>query len=220
MKPIDKKDQPKLFALIGIAVLALGFGAYQFSTASVAKPGGPKPGASPTPAAMAVQAQGADSSIWQPDPNVSIPIGGRDPFMPEGAGAPQPSPSPQPRTTPAPTKTASEPPSPPMPRPGSWGQKPVDIPPLGVMRVKVQPIAPSPAPTPTPPPPAPKLDLSGVLVADDDSRSKAIFKSGERSKILGVGDAAGNGWRIADIREGKVEIIDPKTGRRAAVELK
>jgi hypothetical protein len=89
-------------------------------------------------------------------------------------------------------------------------------PPLVVVRT-----TPSPRPTPTPPPPAPDLKLSGVIVAEDNNRSKAIFKSGEdSSRILSIGDAAGNGWRISGIQERQIEIIDPRTGRRATVELK
>ncbi|MGC4045556.1 MAG: hypothetical protein QM758_17325 [Armatimonas sp.] len=218
MKPIDKKDQPKLFALVGMAVVAFGFGAYQFATSSTAQPVAPK--ASPSPAANVAQGgpgdpAAADPGTWKPEGQQDmIPIGGRDPFMPEGLAAPQPSPTPVP-----PPKPTPEPHGPSLPPGGGSG--PLVIPPP-TPHMTVGDPAPSVkiiVPTPTPPPPAPSLDLSGVIVAEDGNRSKAIFKSEKANRILGIGDAAGNGWRIADIQERKVEIIDPKTGRRATVEL-
>lgn len=221
MKPIDKKDQPKLFALIGMAVLAFGFGVYQFTTSATAQPVAPK--ASPSPEATTAQGNPAaeEGGMWKPDGQGTVPTGGRDPFMPEGLAAPQPSPTPvaPPKPTPEPKGPAMPPIAPANPNGGG-----VTIPPPGggsggmeVGPIKLIQTTPSPAPTPVP---APKLDLSGVIVAEDDNRSKAIFKTSDKTnRILSIGDSAGNGWRIAGIQEGKVEIIDPKTGRRATVEL-
>ena len=212
MKPLDKKDQPKLFAMIGIAVLGFGYGAFTLATSSVATP---KPLPSPSPAAQTAEgAQGADDGTWKPDGLQVLPTGGRDPFMPEGSAAPQPTASPTPKATPAPVV-----------KPGGgpeirWPSHNQVIPGPKLKPLAVGPILkPTPVPTPAPPP-APTLELSGVLVAEEDSRSKAIFKNKDRNQILGVGDAAGNGWRVSNIQERKVEIIDPTTGRRATVELK
>ncbi len=224
MKPIDKKDQPKLFALIGVAVVAFGFGIFQLTGSSTAKPTAPKPSASPAAQTAAGGVVGPDGVVvddgtWKPDTLQVLPTGGRDPFMPEGASAPQPSPSPSPRPTPTPPPATGgtdigQPPPTKSWKPGGPGVVVIPPPTNGEMKVTLIKA------TPKPLPPAPTLDLSGVLVAGDDSRSKAIFKSNDRNTILGIGDAVGNGWRVSGIQEGKVEIIDPKTGRRAAVELK
>ena len=221
MKPIDKKDMPKLIALIAVAVIAFGFGIFTFMSGSGAKPPAPAPSPSAKPGSPgAVAAEGADDGTWHPDALVILPTGGRDPFMPDGATAPKATPSPAPLATPVPDATPL-----PLPRPGSrpsFGQL---VPPLVIGRgraVKLPVLKPTPRPTPVPAP-APDLNVSGVLVSEEAERSVVIIKDKDEKKgnrFLSIGDTAGNGWRVSGIKERTVEITDPKTGRRKTVEMK
>ena len=223
MKPIDKKEMPKLIALIAVAVIAFGYGIFTFMSGSgAAKP----PPPAPTPDAKKVGADGkpaepVDDSVWHPETLVvAIPAGGRDPFMPDGASAPKASPSPVPPATPAPEST-------PLPslRPGGPQMSPPNwpVPQLklgGGAKVKVVRVKPTPAPTPVPAP-EPKLEISGVLVSEERERSVAIIKEENKgNRFLSIGDAAGNGWRVSNIKQREIEITDPKTGRRKTVEMK
>ena len=222
MKPIDKKEMPKLIALIAVAVIAFGYGIFTFMSGSTAKP----PPPAPSPAALKVGAGGkpgepAEDGTWRPEIQVvALPTGGRDPFMPDGESAPKATPSPAPPATPAPDSTPlpqMRPGEPPLgPRwPANGG--PLVIP---QMRVKGVSIKPTPAPTPVPAP-VPLLNVSGVLVSEEAERSVAIVKDGEKgNRFLSIGDAAGNGWRVTGIKQREIEITDPKTGRRKTVEMK
>ena len=224
MKPIDKKDMPKLIALIAVAVIAFGYGVFTFMSGSSAKP--PAPAASPSPkpgevggAALA----SVNDGTWHPDAIVILPTSGRDPFMPDGATAPKATPSPAPPATPAPESTPL-----PLPRPGSSSGPGMGnfVPPLRVVGIPGKGGAPRFVPTPRPTPvpaPVPDLDVSGVLVAEDSERSVVIIKDKDEKKgnrFLSIGDAAGNGWRVSGIKERTLVITDPKTGRRKTVEMK
>ena len=216
MKPIDKKDAPKLFALIGVAVIAFGYGIFTLASGSGAK--APAPAASPDPKAVALAktlSDAADNGTWHPDAlPVSLPTGARDPFMPQGDTAPKATPSPAPLATPPPPDKPA-PPIRPTENP-AWPVQPLKIIGPGHAALKVAPVA-SPTPVPAPPP---TLAISGVLVSDESARSVAIVKGDKGSRFLNIGDAAGNGWRVTNIKQREIEITDPKTGRRETVEMK
>lgn len=222
MKPIDKKDMPKLIALAVVAVIAFGYGIFTFMSNSGAKP----PPPAPTPDAKKVGADGQpaeppDDGTWRPDTLVvAIPAGGRDPFMPDGASAPRPSPSPAPQATPAPESTPLLPMRPGYPSvsPSNWPGPQLKI--GGGARIKVVRVKPTPVPTPAPVD-APSLNVSGVLVSEEAERSVAIVKDDAKgNRFLSIGDAAGNGWRVSGIKQREIEITDPRTGRRKTVEMK
>ena len=104
MKPIDKKDMPKLIALIGLTVCSLGYGIYQLvGGTSVAAPppskekkeepatasGAPQGAAAPADDLLAAELRHIES--------VSEPVLVRDPFVVLG----QPAATPAPGATPA-----------------------------------------------------------------------------------------------------------------------
>jgi hypothetical protein len=223
MKPIDKKEMPKLIALIAVAVIAFGYGIFTFMSGSGAKPPPPAPTPEAKAGASGKPDEPVDDGTWHPETLVvALPLGARDPFMPEGASAPKATPSPVPATTPAPDAT----PAPPLARPGGGGpsMSPPSwpVPPLTISKgkFKVPHVKPTPVPTPIPAP-VPSLNVSGVLVSEEAERSVAIIKDDKKgNRFLSIGDAAGNGWRVTGIKEREIEITDPKTGRRKTVEMK
>ena len=223
MKPIDKKDMPKLIALIAVAVIAFGYGIFTFMSGTGAQTPPPAPaaktdkdGANGAPKGDEVA---ADDGLWHPDNlPVSLPTGARDPFMPEGATAPKATPSPVPPATPAPESTPLPRPVGPQMSPSNW---PAPILKIGKgPRIKAVSIKPTPMPTPVPAP-VPELKLSGVIVSDEAARSVVIVADETKgNRFLSIGDAAGNGWRVSAIKQREIEITDPKTGRRKTVEMK
>ena len=102
--------------------------------------------------------------------------------------------------------------------PSNW-----PVPVLTISKGKFKhPVAVKPTPVPTPvPSEVPELNVSGVLVSEERERSVAIIKDETKgNRFLSIGDAAGNGWRVSNIKQREIEITDPKTGRRKTVEMK
>jgi len=230
MKPIKKEDMPKLAALIALSVGVGGYIIFEVITQVVppapsaaatpapntaASPGVPAPGgaqvalangATPVPGG----APGAtptgpyggelDPANWNP-----VLINGKDPFMPT---APPPV---------APTR-----PAPILINPGNpmSSHPPIRTatnlfvqPPVGPVHVV------TPATPPPPPPPAPTYSVVGVVLADrnavgaKEGQDVAILRSGTDRRFVTVGDPVANGFKVAAIHSGGVDI---RSGDRIA----
>jgi hypothetical protein len=211
MKPIDKKDMPKLVALVVLALGLFGFAIYQFTggATATAPPPAPQPSATPTAAPVTnVEAELTPEMLQ----SVAMVLDGRDPFKPVGAAAP--------------TKDTLV-----VPSIHAGGGVP-----LAAGGLVPMPILPTPAPvraSPSPeaeqvvlpPPPPPSFTLMGAIVSDraDGGRNVAIVKIGPESHYVTVGDPIGNGFVVSAIRVERgvalVEIFDPKTDRRETVKV-
>jgi len=219
MKSIDKKDLPKLYVLIGLAVCILGYAIFQFTSgggntarAAATKPVAPKAGgAAGAPTAAGAAAPGAAIAPGSlPGFDVALvgpPTGGRDPFMPEG-----PAQTAQPAPPPHPVAVAARPP----------------LTPLNKLLQLDKPSAPKPAPASSPMPvdvPPPDLTVTGVVLGDLSTgvtRNVAILrgKGGEEDRrFVSVGDPVGNGFRVAAVNADGVDLEDSAGNRRVTLRL-
>lgn len=215
MKPLDQKDKPKLFALIGLSVVVLGFGIYQV-TAGMAGAQAPAPAkdAKPSPApeaAAKAEQEKQQAALVANLPTVPSPLGGRDPFIPQIALPGN--------TPPPPTKVATKTDTVPLPSLNGGG------PGIGGVKIEWDKLggapAPAPSPKPTvvqlPPPPPPTLAVAGVLVAGPGSGNKdiAVLRGGSDRRYVTLGDPVGNGFVVSAIRIDGVEIMEERhTSRR------
>ncbi|MFM7323052.1 MAG: hypothetical protein ACKO5K_16250 [Armatimonadota bacterium] len=204
MKPVEAKDKPKLFALIGMSVLVLGYGTYQMTSGvSGATPAAPKKEAaaasgSTTPGAETTTTLAFDDASIVPNPAL-----GPDPFKPrlDLAAAPE--------GIAAPAATGSVP----LPRFGPGGFLPAGYAPA-VPQSAPAPVAERPAAPPTPivipPPQPPSLAVSGVLVAAPGSggKSVALLAGAGEQRYVSVGDPVGNGFVIAAIGMDGITVVD------------
>ena len=102
MKPVNKKDMPKLIALIGLTICSLGYGVYQLvGGTSVAAPPPSAEKKADKQEATAPGAPQAGAPVAADDPlvtqlqrleGVSDPVLVRDPFMVSAAGSASPAP--------------------------------------------------------------------------------------------------------------------------------
>jgi hypothetical protein len=222
MKPLDDKDKPKLFALIGLAVCLFGFAAFQFAGASSS-------GAAPAPAApvapkedLTQKAIAATTAADQPtgpvfDPKtLGFPTGGKDPFVPNGSavavGAPPPVAPPAP-VSPIPVAQKpnnfadilnQNPPPAPAQNAGASGEAGAAL---------------------QPPPPPPSYVVTGIVMGDEgENRNVAILRGsanggGDERRFVVGGEDVGHGFFVAAIRANSVELKDRFSSRRVVLKL-
>ena len=227
MKPVDKKDMPKLIALIGLTVCALGYGIYTLvgSTATAAPPPKKEEKAATSPASGA--APGAVAAADDPMmlglkrlEGLSEPVLVRDPFTVPGApagaqpGAPGTSPvAPSAPVFQAPVKNPLEAKQDiAMANAAARGKTLREL--LG-LEVKTarggaeglmgsSPAAPgsaSVAPMKLPPPQPPSIVVTGVLVAENgQGESVAIVRVNDKPRWLSIGDRLEGGFVVRSIR--------------------
>jgi len=229
MKQIDKKDMPKLIALIALALGLFGFAAFQFLL----------PQAAPAAPAVAAKTDKAPivSPVVGPAPGAAATIAdlatvtlmetGRDPFLPSGPAAPK-----------DPFALAPVAPAPVLPIAGSAavnkannlerliglankGARPGGLAdvmnqmnngPGGAAGSAVAPFV-----LPAAPPPA--YTLTGVVTSEGAGRfsrqSVAILRGGagemSERRFVKIGDEIGNGYRVTAIFAGGIDI---KSGSR------
>ena len=244
MKPIDKKDMPKLYAVIGAAVLLLGYVLYtSFGTPAPdvsasgkkdAAAGAPAPGGAANGTAVAA-APGGQQGPGQPGATLVAPAedlntvgpptgAGKDPFQPIGIATP-PTAAP---AGPKPFKTALavlKSPPPPAPREklpsslsdllNSKGQGP-NQPQNAPTAGSVNPVEVAPE--------APDLNVTGIVLGDPTTgnpRNVAILraKSGDERRFVSVGDYVGNGFTVVAVHADGVEIKDKAGNRRVTIKL-
>jgi|GEM_PF-1188289 hypothetical protein len=216
MKPIDKKDMPKLVALIIVAVGVFGFvlKGLMFPGDAVSSPP-PAAGASPaagTPAAGQATAGSAESAPLSDayDPTaVPFVSSGRDPFVPNGQAASTlavaaPTPTPAPSVTPLPGPVAK----PTKEKLGGilaqlqGNNGPISDVPPAPSGGSVEAITP-------PDPPAPDFQVTGVVLGEGGTRSVAILRGADSERrFVMVGDPVGNGFVVSAINANGIEIRD------------
>ncbi len=232
MKPVDKKDLPKLYVLVACAVAIVGYFVYSMvfgaeTPASAA--GNKKESASgkttaPNPAKDGA-GSGADApGATQDDKSLAFdlrmygpPSGGRDPFQPVGPTAATPPPSVANKSAPQPIVPPLFPPAarpnPPRP-PSSLGSLLGNA---GATQGTIKPVELEPAPVPT-------LVVTGVVMGDStvsNPRNIAILRgsSGEERRFVSVGDYVGNGYTVVAVHADGVEIQDKAGNRRVTIKL-
>lgn len=233
MKPVDKKDMPKLIALIGLTVCSLGYGIYSLvgSTSTAAPP--PKK-EEPAQSASAGAAPGTPGAVDDPMMTelkrleaVSEPVLIRDPFIAPSGLVP---PSPGPGTPPPPGPTA------PVTNPlearrdlaiaranerairlGELLGINVRVPKGGDSELMGGGGSSSSAPTNThislPPPQPPSIVVTGIMVPESgQGKSIAIIRVNDRPRWVSVGDRLENGFVVQSIRKtdsgSELEIAD------------
>ncbi|MBB6049300.1 hypothetical protein [Armatimonas rosea] len=228
MKPVDKKDMPKLIALIGLTVCALGYGIYSLvgSTATAAPPPKKEEKAATSPANGA--APGAVAAADDPMmlglkrlEGLSEPVLVRDPFTVPGAPAAGAQPG-APGTTPvAPSAPA---PQAPVKNPleakqdiamanaAARGKSLRELLGLEVKPARgggedltgsspAAPGASSVVPMKLPPPQPPNIVVTGVLVAENgQGESVAIVRVNDKPRWLSIGDRLEGGFVVRSIR--------------------
>jgi hypothetical protein len=241
MKPVDKKDMPKLIALIGLTVCSLGYGIFTLvgSMATAAPP----PAKKDDNAATAANGAAPGAVAAADDPmmielkrleGISEPVLVRDPFTSLSGVAPSPAPS-----------TTSAPPAPlpgvaPVANPeearrdlavANANARAIHLGELLGINVRPKrgagedlmgssPAAPGPvAPLPIPPPQPPSISVSGVMIPESgQGESIAIVRVNDKSRWLSVGDSLGNGFAVRSIRRtdrgSELEIVDSNNKSR------
>lgn len=220
MKPVDEKDKPKLFALIGLSVLVLGFGIYQV-TAGMAgaqpPPAPPKEDAkSAADAAPPAPAADPQAALLANLPTVPSPTGGRDPFIPQMATGNMAQAATKPQTDVAKGPGVS------LPPPGGGGVSGLRVGEwlaAGARNATSAPSSPSKPidPISVPPPSPPTLAVAGVVVAGPGSgnRDVAVLRGGADRRYVTLGDPVGNGFVVSAIRMDGIEIMEERhTSRR------
>ncbi len=231
MKPVAKKDMPKLIALIGLTVCSLGFGVYQIvGGTSVAAPPPPIIAKKEEPARAV---GGAPSAAVESDDrlvadlkrieSVSEPILMRDPFIVQGYVAPSTGTAPIP-VLPKTTVVKESLQDRAIVRASEratrlrqlLGIEPRFNKPMGEAGTPNSGVA---APVVLPPPQPPTLLVTGILIPEKgDGESIAIVRIGDRAHWLSTGDSVGNGFVVGNIRQtdrgSELEIIDPNDKKR------
>jgi hypothetical protein len=220
MKSIDKKDLPKLYVLIGLAVCILGYAIFQFSAGmgstpasasttvkTEAKAGTPSSAAGATAGtpSAAPGIAGFDVALVGP------PSGGKDPFMPTGLAKPASG-----AALPPPQQVAAAV----RPATGLAGFLNSVAP---LQKPSVNPVALSkPAEVDVP---VPGLTVTGVVLGDLSTgvtRNVAILRGGTGDgdrRFVSVGDPVGNGFRVAAVHADGVDIEDSAGNRRVTLRL-
>ncbi len=226
MKKLDKKDMPKLIALVVVAVLVFGFAVWQFmpkTSAGSSPAAGSTPSVATTGTTAAVPA-GSETTASQPEApqpfdvgNVQILTGGKDPFVPNGPAAPalpgQVSAPQQTQPASKPVKVAQREPSLGIPSPGTLpisggggGGRP-GTPPRFNRLPEAEPQQRRPAPVVAvalPPPPPPTFVVTGVVRGEQEDI--VILRDGDERRFVRVGDPVGNGFKVTAVLEDGVEI--------------
>jgi len=237
MKPIDKKDMPKLIALIGLTICSLGYGVYNLvagvsygQPAAPTKPKEPTPTPPPTPEQVASGFPMDDLKRLEQLPE---PVLARDPFISNALPA---SPAP-PAATPAPPTL----PNPPVKDTVGRGTAEkawtlMDRLRLGVMptfkpggsaadRIRLangggdeKPSAPA-GPLVLAPPEPPKLEITGALVAEPgEGKSVVLLRVDGHTRWVSVGDSIGSEFVVSKIRRtdsgSEMEVVDSRNNKR------
>jgi hypothetical protein len=221
MKPLNKEDMPKLIVLIVLAVGIFGFALVQFISSSspsvAATPAAPgsTPGAGTTVTSAAGPGSAAQDVPVEPELDflhIGPPMGGKDPFIPNGSASVDPT-----ATVAAATVVRALPPvALSSSKPVDFGKILADIRPDGPTMtereekpaVDSKPMAPVVVELP-----APAWNVSGIVLAERDSdgikrgRDVAILRdtTGNR-RFVTVGDPVDNGYRVSAVQPGGVEI--------------
>lgn len=237
MKPVDKKDMPKLIALIGLTVCSLGYGVYNlvagvsYGQAAPAKPAEPK--ATPTPTAEQVAAGFPLEDLKRVE-QLPEPVLARDPFISNAApptAIPAPTPAPPVLAAPKVKDTVGR-----GTAEKAWtlmdlirkgvtpGFKPGSA--LGDRKTlaggggdeSTQPLK-LPAPTPAPSPEPPKLEVTAALVAEPgEGKSVVLLRVDGRPRWVSVGDKIGNEFVVTNIRRtdggSEIEVVDSHNNKR------
>ena len=240
MKPVDKKDMPKLIALIGLSVCSLGYGIYTLvggtSVASPPAAATPQDKAAPGATPRTGSSPGSEDTLavaLQRLEGITDPVLIRDPFVITGAieGAPgsAPAPAPTPGSTPAPSpqdgaftngvaraRTLQDifGVSVRLPKPAAEGALPSGgmVPPATSASHLVLP------PPPLPPQP-PTLTVTGIMVPEGgQGKSIAIVRIKDETRWLSVGEDIGQGFVVRSIRRtdsgSELEIVDSNDKKR------
>ena len=219
MKKLDKKDMPKLIALVVLSLGVFVFALMQAmpKTSAGSKPAGSQGSATATgtaatapvenPATVPVETPGEYNVA-----DIEILTGGKDPFVPNGPAAPvvpgQVS-TPQPADKPAPV-AKSEPSGPTSDTPPVSGRQSAQFarPPVNEPQ---QPVAVAPVVVPLLPPPA--FVVTGVVRGEQEDI--VILRGGGNGsgsgdaverRFVRVGDSVGNGFVVSAIFRDGVEI--------------
>jgi hypothetical protein len=230
MKPVNKKDMPKLIALIGLTICSLGYGVFQLvGGTSVAAPPPASEKKDEKKDNAAAGTPQASASVVADDPliaqlqrleGVSDPVLVRDPFMISGGGTATPAPGAPVPGIATPSQSEEE-------RRRDLAQthaienadrlkdllginirpkKPKDG---GFMdgsqgRTGGLPGASGSTHLVLPPPPLPQppaLVVTGILIPESgNGESVAMVRINEHSRWLSVGDSVGNGFVVRSIR--------------------
>lgn len=246
MKSLDKKDLPKLIAMIVVAIGLFAYAIVQFSAASntgtaraadaTKKQGDSTVGAKPdqtgqvgSAVTAAEDETGQTGMPWDPR-LIGFPSGGRDPFTPTGVAAEKDTEAPQPRIAPSvaavPAPTGPDGPN----ADGRFAQL------LGLNRMNPgRSGLPSDASRPSgatgamvlPPPPPPAFIVTGVVMGDSnagDNRNIAILRGasgpgGEDRRFVTVGDEVGNGFVVAAVHDMGVDLKERNGSRHVTLKL-
>jgi len=223
MKPVDKKDLPKLIVLIVVSVGVFGWFMVSMLTSSPAPAN-----ATAAQKAEAEKAQeeaaAADTTAPEDQPfdvsSVRLLTGGKDPFIPNGPAVPE---SALGVAVPLPTTPAPATPLPYKPRVGGKGLGNI----FGTNKNYVRPgaefmnstdaptgnagtgnVAPVVVPPP-PPPTAPVYTVTGVIMGqDEEAKSVAILRGGSEGerRYVSAGDEVGNGYVVSKVTPSGVEL--------------
>ena len=232
MKPVDKKDMPKLIALIGLTVGCLGFGIYSLvGGISDASPPAPKVqkqapsvAQSPSTDALLVEIKRLEG--------ISDPILVRDPFTTTGgaigvatatpappAPSTQPSPSPQDVAITNANRRAQTLGEmlginvrPPKSQESDPRSSAADTVPGRTPGAVIAPLA-------LPPPAPPELAVTGIMIPENgQGKSIAIVRVKNETRWLSVGETVGQGFVVHSIRRtesgSEVEIMDSNDNKR------
>jgi hypothetical protein len=220
MKPIDPKDKPKLFIMIGVGAVVVSVVGYEIFT-MMGPP--PHPAAATQPATAKKDGKNAtvaantdktpqSSAAAAMDAALAVePAGGRDPFMPSGSAAPTK------KAVVVPGVAAAAPPPhstlgdllKPLPNgntgaihPAGWHMTPGTMTTVAIL----------------PPPPVPTISVTGVVLGEPGVDDPVAIihggdTKGEERRYLTIGDYVGNGYRIVAVYADGID-IEEKTGRR------
>lgn len=215
MKPVDPQDKPKLIVLILLSVVVLGYGLLQLTTGLA--------DASPKPSRAKASERGSGSQTVAGTPEVATaptdalsvipdPSAG-DPFLPrfalEAASA-----SASGGSTPAPGQPLPVLPDSVLASLGRPGATAPGLPQAKTTKDsaasgKIEPVE-------LAPPPPPSLNVAGLLVAEAGSggKSVAILAGSGEKRYVTAGDPIGNGYVVASVTLGGVEVVDPNNRSR------
>ena len=220
MKKIDKKELPKLIALVVLSAGVFGFAATQFMAPPKTNAGTPaQSGKGAASSDAAVQPPAGQDAEGAGDPSefhvqdLAIVTTGKDPFVPNGPAAP---PEPKVPAAMAPVRVAAAAPAPAAPMPplptSMGGPPPFPAPGVQVQEVRrpqpalaVRPVVPAPLPPPS-------YTVTGVVrdeTPDACSGKVAILRGGagnEERRFVRCGDPVGNGFRVIAVHRDSVEI--------------
>lgn len=221
MKKLDKKDLPKLVALVVLSLCLFGFALSQFvatpttnaaTKQAVPAAGGAAPG-TPATALAKPEVSLVENAFRLSD--ITVMTSGKDPFVPNGPAAPRPlgaegaSRVVTTAPAPAPAPAAPEPelrnlmglPS----APPSAGGPPNWAGPRGA-EGELAPMGKAVAPVVPPIDTTPQYVVTGIVRGDTNVAILRGGPGGEERRFVRSGDSVGDGWKVAAVRSNGVEI--------------